>query len=49
MKGYGLPRNEDMVGPDMADIHQYGLATARGSVTGRALQRSKNKRAARFQ
>jgi len=34
MKGYGLPRNTDIAAPDVADIHQYGLKTGIGHLTG---------------
>lgn len=26
MRGYGLPRNDDVANPDIADIQQYGLS-----------------------
>lgn len=26
MRGYGLPRNDDVKNPDLADIQLYGLA-----------------------
>ena len=30
MKGYGLPRNDDVGHPDVGDIKRYGLKTAAG-------------------
>jgi hypothetical protein len=30
MKGYGLPRNDDVARPDIADIKLYGLKTSAG-------------------
>ncbi len=30
MKGYGLPRNDDVEHPDVADIKKYGLKTSKG-------------------
>ena len=30
MKGYGLPRNDDVEHPDVADIKKYGLKTSAG-------------------
>ena len=34
MKGYGLPRNHDIDGPDVADIHNYGLKGSAGHIPG---------------
>jgi len=45
MKAYGLPRNDDIEYPDVADIQKYGLKTSRG---GRDyFKNKKNKDAAR--
>ena len=30
MRGYGLPRNDDVANPDIGDIRFYGLKTAAG-------------------
>ena len=30
MKAYGLPRTKDLINPDVADIHQYGLKSSTG-------------------
>ena len=30
MRGYGLPRDDDIAHPDLADICIYGLKTGRG-------------------
>lgn len=30
MKGYGLPRNDDVESPDIGDIKVYGLKTSAG-------------------
>ena len=30
MRGYGLPRNDDVANPDVADIKKYGLKTSAG-------------------
>lgn len=34
MKGYGLPRNTDVVAPDCADIAEYGLKSSVGHLQG---------------
>ena len=47
MRGYGLPRNKEVECPDVADIINYGLRTALGSLDGRAYQNSKSKKRAR--
>jgi hypothetical protein len=44
MIGYGLPRNNDVEYPDVADIQYYGLNTSSG---GKCYQKSKKKRRAR--
>jgi hypothetical protein len=43
MKGYGLPRNDDVAHPDVADIKHYGLKTSAG---GRDMFKSKSAKAA---
>ena len=35
MRGYGLPRNQDVAYPDCADIQEYGLASRAGHLAGR--------------
>ena len=46
MKGYGLPRNDDVAHPDIADIRHYGLKTS-ASGTKRGIFKSKTSKAAR--
>ena len=41
MKGYGLPRNDDVGSPDKGDIALYGLSSKHGK------QNSKKKKSAR--
>lgn len=53
MKGYGLPRNDDVANPDMGDIHTYGRASHIGKLrnkTGQyrsSFKKSRLKRAVR--
>lgn len=44
MKPYGLPRNDDVENPDVADIQLYGLKTSKG---GRCYQKPKSKASSR--
>jgi hypothetical protein len=34
MRGYGLPRNDDVQSPDAADLRAYGLKASRGMIAG---------------
>lgn len=43
MKPYGLPRNDDVAHPDVADIKKYGLKTSSG---GRDYFKNKHSKAA---
>lgn len=53
MKAYGLPRNDDVEFPDVADIHQYGLKSSAGHLRGKggdirsSFRNSKSKRNSR--
>jgi hypothetical protein len=52
MKPYGVPRDPELVFPDVQTIHQYGLASRWGHLPGlsgvrRAIQHSANKRKSR--
>jgi hypothetical protein len=44
MRGYGLPRHDDVENPDVADIKLYGLKTSTG---GRRYQSSSAKKSSR--
>jgi len=43
MKGYGLPRNDDVARPDVADIKKFGLKSSTG---GKDYNRNKKAKAA---
>lgn len=52
MRGYGLPRNQDVEYPDMCDLHTYGLNSSAGCLKGkggdiRSHQHTDNKQTAR--
>ena len=36
MRAYGLPRNNDIANPDIADIHTYGLKSSTGRLPKRS-------------
>jgi len=46
MRGYGLPRHDDVAHPDMGDIYRFGLKSCIGSVSTHGVYRGfhKNKR-----
>lgn len=35
MRGYGLPRNHDVAGPDVGDIKAYGMPGSAGHLRGK--------------
>ncbi len=48
MKAYGLPRTDDVLNPDVADIKTYGLASRVGRLDDRSyFKNSASKRATR--
>ena len=47
MKGYGLPRNDDVANPDLADIGHYGLKGFKLKSKNRRLARRRFKKLAR--
>ncbi len=47
MKGYGLPRNDDVANPDCADIKHYGLKGFKIKSNNKKRARRRFKKAAR--